>query len=56
MQPNPIKASSRSTPERDEFIDTLGDLISDFAKCLIVFFVLPPVMTLAAMSLMAWVR
>jgi len=44
------------TPERDEFIDALGGMISEFAKCLIVVFVLPPVITLAAMSMMAWVR
>lgn len=46
----------KPTQQRDQFLDAIADTISEFAKCLIVFFVLPPVMTLAVLSLMAWVR
>lgn len=42
--------------ERDPFRDAIADTLSEFAKCLIVFFVLPPALTIAAMSLVEWVR
>lgn len=56
MQPNPTHSAQVRSQERDELIDAIGNLISEFAKCLVVFFVFPPLLTLAAMSLMAWVR
>lgn len=46
----------REPSERDPFIDGLGGMLGDFAMCLVVFFVLPPALTVMALSLMAWVR
>lgn len=44
------------TPQRDQFRDAVADTISEFAKCLIVFFVFPPTFAIAAMCVLETVR
>ncbi len=41
---------------RDPFIDELASIISDAAKCVIMFFVMPPLLTMAGMALIEWMR
>lgn len=43
-------------PPRDPLIDALAEHISDAAKCLIMFFVMPPLLTFAAAALLELVR
>lgn len=41
---------------RDPFIDAIAEHISEAAKCLIMFFVMPPLLTIAGMALIEWMR
>lgn len=47
---------SKQPAPRDAYRDAIADMVSDLAKCQIVFFVLPPALTLTAMCLVEMVR
>lgn len=43
-------------PQRDPIRDAVADMLSEFAKLLVMMFVMPPLLTIAAMTLVEWMR